>query len=112
MSTLSSSASNFDQTPSVKLPQVQNPVDKIEGRPLPSNLDAEQGIIAACLIDSSGEVISNCIESALRPEDFYFVKHQLIYDALLDLHGATIQADEIILTEKLKTNGNLELCGV
>ncbi|MEL0098185.1 MAG: DnaB-like helicase C-terminal domain-containing protein, partial [Opitutae bacterium] len=84
---------------------------KVEGQALPSNLDAEQGILAACIVDASGEVISNCIEKALRPEDFYFTKHQLIYDALLDLYNETIEPDEIVLTEKLKANGNLEQAG-
>ena len=85
--------------------------EKIEGQALPSNLDAEQGILAACIVDASGEVISNCIERALRPEDFYFTKHQLIYDALLDLYNETIEPDEIVLAEKLKSNGNLEQAG-
>jgi len=85
--------------------------DVVAGQALPSNLDAEQGIIAACIVDSSGEVISNCIEKALRPEDFYFTKHQLIYDALLDLHNETIEPDEIVLVEKLKANGHIDQVG-
>ena len=85
--------------------------EKIEGNPLPSNIDAEQGILAACIVDASGEVISNCIERSLRPEDFYFTQHQLIYDALLDLYNETIEPDEIVLTEKLKANGTLEQAG-
>jgi replicative DNA helicase len=87
------------------------PSEKIEGQALPSNLDAEQGILAACIVDASGEVVSNCIEKGLRPEDFYFTKHQLIYDALLDLYNETIEPDEIVLAEKLKSNGNLEQAG-
>jgi len=104
--TISSSLSN---TPSSRA----NPggMGKIEGQPLPSNQDAEQGLLAACLVDSSGEVLSTCIEKALRPEDFYFTKHQLIFDALLDLHQATIEADEIVLIEKLKSSGQLEHVG-
>ena len=87
------------------------PAEKIEGQALPSNQDAEQGILASCVVDASGEVISNCIEKGLRPEDFYFTKHQLIYDALIDLYNETIEPDEIVLAEKLKANGNLELAG-
>lgn len=85
--------------------------EKIEGQALPSNLDAEQGILAACIVDASGEVISNCIEKSLRPEDFYFTKHQLIFDALLDLYNDTVEPDEIVLAEKLKSNGNLDQAG-
>jgi replicative DNA helicase len=108
----SSSVTSYDHAISSNPSKEKSaPFDKIEGNPLPSNVDAEQGILAACLIDSSGEVMSNCIELSLRPDDFYFTKHQLVYDALLDLHSASIQPDEIVLTEKLKNNGNLELCG-
>ena len=89
----------------------ESPTEKIEGQALPNNLDAEQGILAACIVDASGEVVSNCIEKGLRPEDFYFTKHQLIYDALLDLYNETIEPDEIVLAEKLKSNGNLEQAG-
>jgi len=81
---------------------------KIEGQPLPSNQDAEQGLLAACIVDSSGEVISTCIEKSLRSEDFYFLKHQLIYEAILDLHNSTIEVDEIVLVEKLQSDGQLE----
>ena len=85
--------------------------DNIEGQPLPSNQDAEQGLLAACIVDSSGEVISACIEKSLRIEDFYFLKHQLIYEAIIDLHNNTIEVDEIVLVEKLQSDGQLEQAG-
>jgi len=110
VSSLSTKSKEYSESPSDG--QVSNrSLQKIEGQALPSNLDAEQGILAACIVDASGEVMSNCIEQALRPEDFYFTKHQMIYDALLDLHQETIEPDEIVLAEKLKSNGNLELAG-
>ena len=84
---------------------------KIEGKPLPNNQDAEQGLLAACIVDTSGEVITSCIEKSLRPEDFYFVKHQLIYDAIISLHNNTVEIDEIVLIEKLRTDGHLEEVG-
>lgn len=112
MSTVSSlSKKKIDSFGNTKTSSHIDPVDKVEGRALPSNLDAEQGILAACIVDASGEVMSNCIEKALRPEDFYFTKHQLVYDALLDLHNETIEPDEIVLVEKLKANGSLEQAG-
>ena len=85
--------------------------DKIEGQPLPSNQDAEQGLLAACIVDSSGEVISACIEKSLRIEDFYFLKHQLIYEAIIGLHNNTVEIDEIVLIEKLQSDGQLEQVG-
>ena len=113
MSAVSSPSKKSKDFPGNSGDSANKPVssEKIEGQALPSNLDAEQGILAACIVDASGEVISNCIERALRPEDFYFTKHQLIYDALLDLYNETIEPDEIVLAEKLKSNGNLEQAG-
>ncbi|HAF58195.1 MAG TPA: replicative DNA helicase [Opitutae bacterium] len=113
MSAVSSPSKKSKDFPGHSGDSANKPVssEKIEGQALPSNLDAEQGILAACIVDASGEVISNCIERALRPEDFYFTKHQLIYDALLDLYNETIEPDEIVLAEKLKSNGNLEQAG-
>ena len=110
VSSLSTGTQGFSGK-SKKTLDTDNPSEKIEGQALPSNLDAEQGILAACLVDASGEVVSNCIEKGLHPEDFYFTKHQLIYDALLDLYNETIEPDEIVLAEKLKSNGNLEQAG-
>ena len=110
VSSLSTNAKDYSDSSSDRKVGSRS-LEKIEGQALPSNLDAEQGILAACIVDASGEVMSNCIEQALRPEDFYFTKHQMIFDALLDLHQETIEPDEIVLAEKLKTNGNLELAG-
>ena len=71
----------------------------IEGNPLPSNQDAEQGLLAACIMDASGEVMGRCIEESVGPDHFYHFKHQLIFEALLDLHRENKEPDEILLAE-------------
>ena len=38
--------------------------DTIEGKPLPSNLDAEQGLLAACILDTTGEIMGKKSEQA------------------------------------------------
>ena len=83
----------------------------IEGNPLPSSQDAEQGLLAACIMDASGEVIGRCIEQSFGPDHFYHFKHQLIFDALLDLHRENKEADEILLAEKLSGRGQLDQVG-
>ena len=83
----------------------------LEGRPLPNSLDAEQGLLAACILDSSGEVIGRCIEQAIASDHFYNQSHQLIYDALLVLHKENLEADEILLSDKLSDLGNLDRVG-
>jgi replicative DNA helicase len=83
----------------------------IEGNPLPSNQDAEQGLLAACIMDASGEVIGRCIEQSFGSDHFYHFKHQLIFEALLDLHRENKEADEILLAEKLSSRGQLDQVG-
>ena len=83
----------------------------LQGRPLPNSLDAEQGLLAACIVDSSGEVIGRCMEQSISSDHFYDQSHQLIFDALLALHKENLEADEILLSDKLSDLGNLERVG-
>ncbi|MEC8043566.1 MAG: replicative DNA helicase [Verrucomicrobiota bacterium] len=83
----------------------------IEGKPLPRNLDAEQGLLAACILDTTGEVIGRCLEQSIGADHFFQHNHQIIYEALLDLHNENIEVDEIVLSEKLSSSGNLETVG-
>ena len=83
----------------------------VEGKALPSNQDAEQGLLAACIVDTSGEVLGRCMEQSIGPDHFYHHSHQLIFEALMDLHQDNQEADEILLAEKLSTNGHLDNVG-
>ncbi len=83
----------------------------IEGGPLPSNLEAEQALLAACIVDASGEVLGRCMEQSIGPDHFYHPNHQLIFGALLELHRENKLADEILLADKLSSLGQLELVG-
>ena len=85
--------------------------ETIEGKPLPSNLDAEQGLLAACIMDSSGEVMGRCAEQAIGADHFYHLNHQIIFEALLDLNRENKVADEILLAEKLESRKQLEQVG-
>lgn len=85
--------------------------ETIEGKPLPSNLDAEQGLLAACIMDTSGEVMGRCAEQAIGADHFYQLNHQIIFEALLDLSRENKVADEILLAEKLESRKQLEQVG-
>lgn len=85
--------------------------ETIEGKPLPSNLDAEQGLLAACIMDTSGEVMGRCAEQAIGSDHFYNLNHQIIFEALLDLNRENKAADEILLAEKLESRSQLEQIG-
>ena len=85
--------------------------DTIEGKPLPSNLDAEQGLLAACIMDTSGEVMGRCAEQAIGADHFYHLNHQIIFEALLDLNADNKVADEILLAEQLESRKQLDQVG-
>jgi replicative DNA helicase len=85
--------------------------DTIEGKPLPSNLDAEQGLLAACIMDTSGEVMGRCAEQAIGADHFYHLNHQIIFEALLELNIDNKAADEILLAEKLESRKQLDQVG-
>ena len=71
----------------------------LEGKSLPNNIDAEQGLLAACIVDSSGEVIGRCIEQGVGPDHFHFHNHQLIFDALIQLHQENDMNLQLLLSQ-------------
>jgi replicative DNA helicase len=77
----------------------------------PHNIDAEQGLLASCLLENGQDVLNDCLASKLRPEYFYRSAHQIIFEALCDLNKAGIPPDEILLSSKLKDAGQLEAIG-
>ena len=71
----------------------------------PHNIEAEEGLIAACLIDGGRDVLTDCIESKIAPEFFYKQSHQAIYRSLLSLYETGDPIDEILLLDFLQKEG-------
>ena len=105
------SADSSNPNPGDKKPGNGTPSQTLQGRPLPNSLDAEQGLLAACIVDTSGEVIGRCMEQSISSDHFYEQSHQLIFEALLLLNKDNLEADEILLSDKLSDLGNLERIG-
>jgi replicative DNA helicase len=84
------------------------PTDILDPRLPPQNLEAEQSVLGAILLENTA--MSKAME-ILTEEDFYKTAHRKIYLAMLDLseHGEVI--DQITLTEHLKGRGQLESVG-
>lgn len=74
-------------------------------REQPHSIEAEEGLLAACLIDGGLEVLTYCIESHITPDSFFKNAHQVIYRALLGLYESGEPIDEILLWEHLRKNG-------
>jgi replicative DNA helicase len=89
-----------------------NPAANTEGnRTAPHNVDAEQGLLASCLLENGADVINECLVAKVRPEYFYRAAHQVVYEALIALNSAGVPADEILVANKLKDMGQLDAIG-
>ena len=87
------------------------PVDlATAGRTLPHSLDAEKGLLAACLIDPA-EVISRCMAQKLPNEAFYSLAHRTIYATCVEVFEEKSILDAKILVEELNTRGQLAEVG-
>ena len=76
-----------------------------EIRVQPHNVEAEEGLLAACLIDGGREILTECIEAKIAPEYFFKTSHQELYRALLALYETGDPIDEILLLDYLRKNG-------
>lgn len=77
----------------------------------PHSIEAEEGLIAACLIDGGREILTECIEAKIAPEYFYKTAHQEIFRALIALYQTGDPVDEILLFDYLQKNGQAEEVG-
>ncbi len=87
----------------------QTPVmQSVTGKQLPNNIDAEQSVLAACILNP--EAIEE-VATKLVPDNFYRPAHQRIFEAMLDLNLRHVPIDQISLAERLNAMGQLEAIG-
>lgn len=84
------------------------PSDLTDLRLPPQNLDAEQSVLGAILLDNTA--LSKAFE-LITEEDFYRGAHRLIYQAMVELADSNEVVDQITLTAILKSKGQLEQVG-
>ncbi|MBF6561144.1 MAG: replicative DNA helicase [Candidatus Binataceae bacterium] len=82
--------------------------DDIFKRVPPQNLEAEQSVLGAILLDN--EAINQALE-VLSADDFYRETHREIYRAMTDLTDRNRPVDAITLSEALRTRNALEAAG-
>lgn len=71
----------------------------------PQNLDAEASLLGSVLIDTDAIVK---IADSIRPTDFFDKRHELIYQAMLNLYEQHEAIDVLTLANRLKSNGELD----
>lgn len=74
----------------------------------PQNLDAEQGILGAILIDQNA---LSLVQDIIEPRDFYKTAHRTIYEAMHRLSDLQENIDLITMPEELRGKGDLESVG-
>ncbi len=74
----------------------------------PQNIEAEQSVLGALLIDTSA---MEKVGEILREEDFYRQDNRIIYAAMAALHSRNEAIDLVTVTEELRKMGKLENIG-
>lgn len=77
---------------------------------IPTNLDAEERVLATCLRDGNSDFYDS-IATKLEAEDFYLYKHQLIYKSIASIALNGQELSEITLIEELKKKSELDEVG-
>ena len=72
------------------------------------NIEAEQAVLSAILIDNS---VMNKVTEILKSPDFYRIVHQIIYQTMVDMHAKHQPIDLITLIEELKNRNKLDDVG-
>ena len=74
----------------------------------PQNLEAEENILSAILLDND---VLHDVADILAPGDFYKTSHKVIYDAILQLYSRNEPVDLVTLANVLKERDKLEEAG-
>lgn len=78
------------------------------GKLPPQALDMEEAVLGALMLEKTA--LSD-ISEFLRPEAFYKEANKRIYQAILDLFADSDPVDILTVTQKLRSNGELDLVG-
>ncbi len=74
----------------------------------PHNLDAEQATLGALLLDWDAVGV---VLPYLRPDRFYSIQNQKIFEAILSLYNKGTRGDLLTLQDELRSSGQLDAAG-
>lgn len=78
------------------------------GKIPPHNSEAEQTVLASCMID---HVAVEKVIDLLSYDDFYFEANKEIYDSIKQIHMQNIPVDVVTVSEELKKRGKIDYVG-
>lgn len=76
----------------------------------PASAEAEEHVLACCLLDGS-TTIARCLREKITPESFYLPANKLIFEVIAELHAKNHVVNLEMLAEELKTRRQLEVVG-
>jgi replicative DNA helicase len=82
--------------------------EKLLGKQLPANIDAERSVIGALLLNDENV---GRVSELLMVDDFYLTQHKLIYQAIIDLVTQFKRIDLVTLQDELIKREQLEAIG-
>ncbi|CAN5687505.1 hypothetical protein BH11PLA1_BH11PLA1_02450 [soil metagenome] len=85
------------------------PVGKLFDRDPPRSLDAEAALLGAMIID--GRCVADVMQIVRTAEAFYSEAHGLLYSAIIGLNDRHNVVDAVLLEQRLRDAGHLELIG-
>src|SRR5512137_24046 len=80
------------------------PVPIRGARDLPHNLEAEQAVLGAVLLDENA---FDQVAPLLKPDDFYSLPHQHLFGAFEELARESRKIDPVLVTQRLDAKGLL-----
>jgi replicative DNA helicase len=82
--------------------------EKLLGKQLPFNIEAERSILASLLLDDH---MMSVVTDFLLPQDFYHAAHRIIYETMLEVYHKMYRIDLITLQDELEKKGKLDIIG-
>lgn len=76
----------------------------------PHSTEAEEHVIACCLLDGS-DTIARCLEARLTPEAFFLAANRLLFQVIVELYQKSPPVTLEMLAEELKTRRLIEPIG-
>jgi len=86
----------------------QQPPKEVASRIKPQSVEAEESLLCSVLMDSN--VLLDIVE-ILKAEHFYISRHQIIFQAMLDLFKKSEPIDLITMTNYLRDRNTLDTIG-
>ena len=101
-------SSDSPRRPRTRTKQVNVPTEDAFGRQQPQNIEMEQAVLGALLIEQDA---FSRISEVLQPESFYDHRHQIIFEAIRSLNVQQRPVDLLTVRDYLDSQGSLEEAG-